>query len=207
MFNNNKQKLRWLVYWPEQGCAHTIRVNTIHSSKSESLSNLDHVAIDALAFAAATLGGLELAIVSIAEGAEYSDVVLSSLPKLDSEAESFFFFFFDAFFPDATGSADFDAASFDVVDFTPAFFSESGSFFLCFLDSFVTDATGLADFDAARFDVVALAPALALDAGDAFRAAAMPSMKKITSSIEFMERVRVARCDALFVCRRRRGTS
>jgi hypothetical protein len=49
-----------------------------------------------------------------------------------------------------------------------------------------------------------LAPALASEAD---RASMIPCMKRISSSMEVMARVRVARCDALFVCRRRRGTS
>ena len=99
--------------------------NTIHCSKSESLSTLGFFAIDALAFAAAALGVLEAAEVTIGEESESEDS-LSSLPKLDSESESFFFFFLDSFFPDATGLADFDAAVFDVVDLTPDLALEAG---------------------------------------------------------------------------------
>ncbi len=127
MFNSNKQKLRWLVYWPEQGLRIYHQGNTIHCSKSESLSTLGFFAIDALAFAAAALGVLEAAIVTIGEESESeSEDSLSSLPKLDSESESFFFLFLDSVFPDATGLADFDAAGFDVADLTPALALEAG---------------------------------------------------------------------------------
>ena len=108
MFNSNKQiKMVGL-----QG-------NTIHCSKSESLSSLGFFVIDAAAFAAAALGVLEAAEVTIGEESESEDS-LSSLPKLDSESESFFFLVLDAFFVDATGLADLDTAGFDAVDLTPA---------------------------------------------------------------------------------------
>ena len=85
MFNSNKQiKMVGL-----QG-------NTLHCSKSESLSSLGFFVIDAASFAAAALGVLEAAIVTIGEESESEDS-LSSLPKLDSESESFFFLVLDAF--------------------------------------------------------------------------------------------------------------
>ena len=114
MFNSNKQiKMVGL-----QG-------NTIHCSKSESLSSLGFFVIDAAAFAAAALGVLEAAEVTIGEESESEDS-LSSLPKLDSESESFFFLVLDAFFVDATGLADLDTAGFDAVDLTPALALEAG---------------------------------------------------------------------------------
>ena len=109
MFNSNKQiKMVGL-----QG-------NTIHCSKSESLSSLGFFVIDAAAFAAAALGVLEAAEVTIGEESEAADS-LSSLPKLD-----FFFFCLDSCFRDVTGLADFDAAGFDVTDLTPALALEAG---------------------------------------------------------------------------------
>ena len=59
--------------------------NTIHCSKSESLSTLGFFAIDALAFAAAALGVLEAAEVTIGEESESeSEDSLSSLPALEA---------------------------------------------------------------------------------------------------------------------------
>ncbi len=83
--------------------------NTIHYSKSESLSNLRFFAFDAIDFAAAALGVLEAALVTKGE-----------------ESESFFFFCLDFCFRDVTGLADFDAAGFDVTDLTPALALEAG---------------------------------------------------------------------------------
>ena len=101
--------------------------NTIHCSKSESRSNACFFAFDAIDFAAAALGVLEAALVTKGEESEAADS-LSSLPKLDSESESFFFFCLDSCFRDVTGLADFDAAGFDVTDFflTPALALEAG---------------------------------------------------------------------------------